>query len=170
MHSNFFFLNGRALRVAVASAMAVAGANAHADGTASIPVTASVRNTCSISATAMAFGVYNPVTKIALNIEGAVTVTCTPGFTTPVLLDMGLHASGTDPAVPLRRMMNAAGNFLEYQIYKEPARTTPWEGVTGVSHVGSGSPIDHPMYGRVHASQSPQVGSYTDTVIATVIF
>lgn len=118
----------------------------------------------------MAFGAYNAVTKPELNVDGAVTVTCTTGFTTPVKLGMGLNPAGANPAVPLRRMKNVAGDFLVYQLYTEPARTTPWEGVTGVSHVGTGSAIAHPMYGRVPAGQNAPVGSYTDTVVATVTF
>jgi spore coat protein U-like protein len=162
--------NSRMLRAAVTASMAVACANAYADATANIAVSASVANTCSISASPMAFGAYNAVTKAVINIEGAVTVTCTAGFTTPVRLDMGLHPAGADPAVPLRRMANVGGAFLIYQLYTEPARTTPWEGVTGVSHVGSGAAIAHPMYGQVPAGQNPATGAYTDTVVATVTF
>jgi spore coat protein U-like protein len=169
--NQFSFSKGRVLRAAMASALAIAGANAHADASGDIVVSATVANTCAISASPMAFGAYNPVTKAVINISGAVTVTCTTGFTTPVKLGMGLNSDvGSTLAVPLRRMKNAGAGYLVYQLYTEPARTTPWEGTTGVSHVGSGAAIAHPMYGQVPANQNPPEGVYADTVVATVTF
>ncbi|HEY3125064.1 MAG TPA: spore coat protein U domain-containing protein, partial [Thermoanaerobaculia bacterium] len=65
-------------------------------------------------------------------------------------------------------------NFLGYQLYQETTRTLVWGGTaltspaaipaTGLTAVTS------TIYGRVPVNQTSTVGSYADTVVATVNF
>ena len=90
--------------------------------TTTFNVTASVAATCTIAATPVAFGVYDPVTANAstalTNGGGAVTVTCTKGATPVIGLGVGQNATGA-----VRRMKGAnatAPDFLGYELYQPP--------------------------------------------------
>jgi spore coat protein U-like protein len=172
--------DGRILRMAIATAAALGGLacmNSYAgQQTANLSVTATVSANCTISTTAVAFNEYDPIVanaSSALDATGAVKVTCTVGSTPKIMLGQGAHAaSGSTDAVPLRRM-NAGSSYLSYSLFSDAGRSTVW-GNTDGTHVspppatGTIQTVD--VYGRVAAGQNVPVGSYSDTVVATVTF
>jgi spore coat protein U-like protein len=171
-------LNGRVIRMAVASALALGtsalGVNSHA--TTSVPsnltVTATVAPNCTIGTTPLAFGTYDAVTANAttvLNGTGTVIVTCTSGTGATITLDEGVNPkAGSTAALPQRQMANGA-NRLSYGLFSDPARSMVWS-TTAVSHTGSGLPTTLTVYGSVGAGQNVPAGPYSDTVVATVTF
>ena len=67
----------------------------------------------------------------------------------------------------------ATTNYLSYELYTSNLRTTRWgtaagELVTG-SHATTG-PQTLTIYGRIPSGQTPPVGTYADTVVATITF
>src|SRR5947207_1580417 len=159
--------------------------SAHAGvATSNIAVTASVTANCTISTTAVAFGAYDPVVanaSTALNGNGSVSIACTKGSAPNITLDLGANASGSQ-----RNMLVTGGgtDVLAYQLYQPPS-TTP---STTCSFPGSqvwgtaGSAIFTPtaptskagrtynVCGTISGGQDVAVGSYQDTVVATVNF
>jgi spore coat protein U-like protein len=81
-------------------------------------------------------------------------------------------ATGSTDAVPLRRMKDTGENYLAYFLYSNEGRTTVWGNteVSGVSDTGTGATSEKTIYGAVTGGQNKPVGSYTDTVVATVTF
>ncbi len=144
--------------------------------TANLSVTATVAATCSISTTALGFGAYDPVNANAsspLDGTGTVVVTCTSGAPAAVTLGQGANANtGSTDALPLRRMKDAAGAFLNYTLYQDTGHTTIWgnTALTSVAQTGSGTASSVTVYGRIPAGQNVGSGSYADTVVATVTF
>jgi len=139
---------------------------------ASLTVSASVSKNCTISTTTVNFGAYDPVTANSttpLDGSGAVTLTCTKGAITIVGLDNGSNSDGTN-----RRMSSAGATYLGYQVYKDAARTRVWgDGLIDSLFVGPAPnrlPRTFPIFGRVPGGQNATVGSYTDTVLASVNF
>lgn len=139
--------------------------------------TSEVQASCTITTTAVAFGVYNPIVAnkdTALDGSGAVNVTCTNGSTVGITLSDGTNvATGGTVSEPARRLLNAnvAGNYLSYQLYTATARTTVWGGATSVSSTGTGSAVAVAVFGRIPAGQTTaRVGSFSDVVVATVTF
>lgn len=134
-------------------------------------VTAVVQAECTVSTVPVAFGNYDPVVANAvapLDASGTINVYCTPGTAATVSLGNGLNfAAGS------RRMAGPPTSFLNYQLYRNPARTLLWSTtpntVTGTS-ASKLTPISGGMivYGRIPAAQDPLVGAYADTVQATV--
>lgn len=63
-------------------------------------------------------------------------------------------------------------NHLSYSLFSDTERTTVWgDGATvDVGSAGTGSAVDHTVYGRVASGQNVPAGSYADTVVATVTF
>lgn len=132
-------------------------------------VSATVLNTCStVTATAISFGDYDPLSGSNLDSTGNINVTCTSGTPFTIKLNGGLHGS-----IAQRKMKQDGGNGeLMYGLYKDSNHTTVWgddaagEAVTGT---GTGSSLQKTVYGRVSGGQSSSnAGSYSDTIVVTV--
>jgi spore coat protein U-like protein len=142
--------------------------------TANLTVTATVSANCTISTAPVAFGSYDPVVanlSTALNGTGTITTTCTTGAAPLITLDQGANpvAGTSTAAVPLRQM-GSSTNRLAYFLYSNSSRSTVW-GSTGPASVpGTGLAQTIFVYGAVTGGQNVPVGSYTDTVVATVNF
>ena len=139
---------------------------------ASLTVSASVSKNCTISTAPVNFGAYDPVAANAtapLDGTGTVTVTCTKGAVAKVGLSVGANAQGTS-----RRMSQGAAAYLTYELYKDSSHSTVWgdtlDTALDIPAAPNRTPRDFPVYGRVVAAQDATVGSYTDTVVATVNF
>ncbi|HTS20913.1 MAG TPA: spore coat U domain-containing protein [Casimicrobiaceae bacterium] len=151
---------------------------------ANLAVSAQVNANCTISTNPLSFGSYDPVVanaSSALNGNGSVTIACTKGSAPTVTLDNGQnYASST------RNMKITGGgtDLLQYALY-QPPNTTPgtacsfpgsqaW-GTTGAAIFTPTSPTSktsrtYNVCGTVSAGQDVSVGTYQDTVVATVNF
>lgn len=160
----------------LAAASFSAGSAHAATQTSNLPVTATIAASCTIDASAgVAFGTYDPIVTnktTDLTATGSLSTTCTNGFDATVTLDDGTNNDiGSTDAAPLRRMTDGT-DFLSYQLYSDAGATTVWQGPTGtgVTVTGTGAAVTTNVYGVVTAGQNVGVGSYTDTVVATVSF
>src|SRR5690606_3013551 len=99
----------------------------------------------------------------------AITFTCTRRTAWHVALDDGQHATGGS-----RRMrMGSTGNYVSYELYRDPARSQRWGTSIGndtVSGTGTGSAQSLTVYGRVPAPQTLPAGNYHDVVTVTVTY
>jgi len=168
------FVNRLKHRAMVAGVVALAafgsGHQAYAaTATSSIAVTAAILQTCIVSASALAFGTYDPTSATPSDSSTALTVTCSLATT----YNVGLSAGGGSGASVATRKMTSGGNTLDYSLYTSAARSTVWGntvGVDTVSGTGTGLPVAYTVYGRVAAQQSVPAGAYTDTVTVTVTY
>lgn len=168
----------RSLTALAAALTLVAGTAAGAGAmtaTVTFPVTANVVSDCTISATALAFGNYDPLVanaSAALNATNTITLACVKGVTPVVGLDSGLnttHASGTT------RAMASGANYLSYELYKDAAHTQVWgnsgTGLFTAATTTGTAPFGVTVYGQIPPAQtSSPTGSYSDTITATVNF
>jgi spore coat protein U-like protein len=136
------------------------------------------------------FGSYDPVVanaSAALPGSTSFTLTCTRGTSTAVVsMNLG-NALGGNAANPNKRSMNngtaTAGNYLSYDLFipsgvggSATATANLWGDNTNgtvtfpVPAVPTLSAQTIVIYGAVAAGQDVPVGSYTDTVRATVNF
>lgn len=71
-------------------------------------------------------------------------------------------------------MQQSGTAHLNYEIYKDAARTSRWGNTVDESLDLGAAPNRNPRtytaYGRIPAARDATVGSYTDTVVATVNF
>lgn len=160
-----------------ASSAAFAGASPQ---TATFQVTANVASSCTVSATDLAFGAYDPAdanATAARDATGTVRVRCTRGTSTAVAaLDQGANpATGSTCASPLRQMSDGGTLRLRYDIYQDAGRATVWgcdptNGLSIPTFTSSLTPVTLTTYGRIPAGQDAAIGSYTDTVQVSVTF
>jgi spore coat protein U-like protein len=139
---------------------------AAATATTSFTVSATVVSVCTVAATALSFGSYNPVTGGNLDATSTVTATCTLGTPYTVGLDNGQHVSGG------QRRMALLTSFLDYEMYSDSGRTQRWGSSGGelVSGTGNGSAQALTVYGRVTGGQAVTAGAYSDLITVTVTF
>jgi len=144
---------------------------------------------CSVSTVGVAFGVYDPLAVASVDATGTVSVRCvwtssgSPGtqWVSPVVSLSGGLSPGT---LLQRRLRNATGDLLNYNLYRDAGRTQIWgDGSSGTftATIGpatlvllpSGSPRtgSRTVYGRMPAGQTAAVpGSYSDVITVTVTF
>ena len=134
---------------------------------------------CSVSATPVAFGTYNPLSSSPQDSNGSIQLTC-GGLvgalvTYDVTLGKGLNSTTFSP----RRMASGA-NLLDYDLYTTSGYSSIWGDGTGGSQSNSGSITillvggttnQLVVYGRIPGSQSAvRPGSYSDSVVVTVTY
>jgi spore coat protein U-like protein len=140
-----------------------------ATATTTFTVTATVAAACTISATDLAFGTYSPAAALPTDGSSTVTTTCTLAAPYNIGLNAGTGAGATVAA----RKMTSGANLLTYSLFQDAARLVVWGNTIGtdtVALVGTGLVVPTTVFGRIPALQNVAVGSYTDTITATVTF
>ena len=162
-----------ALFVAVGSAapsMAVAGS-----ATSNLDISASVPANCTISTAAVTFGNYDPILTNktqALTGSGTVIATCTASTGATIKLGQGSNPSSTSSDGNPIRSLAFNGYKLGYYLYQDSNRTTIWGNTagTGLAYTGNGSSANLSVYGKIPEDQQVPAGSYTDIVLATILY
>jgi spore coat protein U-like protein len=170
-------LNHSKLKLAIVSAMLLGTAGitvpAYAvDQTTSLNVSANIGNSCTITATDLTFGAYDPiVTNKADSLDkmAAVSSTCTSGATGSIALNNGGNfTEGTG-----RRMVHEtnAAKFLNYNVSNASYGGASWIAAVTVAFTGTGSPDAKDVYGSVAPNQATAInGNYSDTIVATISY
>jgi spore coat protein U-like protein len=140
---------------------------------------AAVTFTCTVSASSIAFGNYNPLSPTGDAAVGSWTVTCNAiGSGTATVagtLSLSTGLSGRYSA----RTMKSGTNALQYNIYLTPSYTQ----IFGDGSAGTFAPSDSGtvtagqvyqvtgnMYGFMPPSQDVPAGSYLDSIVVTVTY
>jgi spore coat protein U-like protein len=128
---------------------------------------------CSVSASGVAFGVYNPFAGGPQNATGTVTVNCSQFFGTyTVALNGGLNGGSNFS----NRRLSAGTASLGYQLYMDAGHTAVWgDGTGGSVPVNSATCFGncnttYSVFGRIPARQAVSPATYGDTILVTVTF
>lgn len=132
--------------------------------------------TCTVSATSLPFGVYNPASASPTDATGTVTVSCNAivGVGASWTIKMSTGSSGSYAP---RRLSSGAAT-LNYNVYTSSARTTVWgDGSAGTGFVSDSATLivgantkQYTMYGRIPALQDVRAGSYSDSIVITLMY
>ena len=134
--------------------------------------TVTLNNTCSITANNINFGTLTSLATLQ-NMSGSLGVTCNSAAPYTIAMNAG---STTGNTIAARKMsLNGAGaGVVKYQLYRDGYGTTLWgDGTAGSStYVGSGTGSLQaiPVYAQMPAQATPAVGTYKDTVTATITY
>lgn len=131
---------------------------------------------CSVSATPVAYGSYNPFSASATDSTGVVTVACTLGGIISLLVSYNIKLSTGGSGSYGPRQMSSGANTLNYNLYTTTGRTTVWgNGTSSTGTISDGYLLgigtttrNYTVYGRVPALQNVYSGSYADTITVTV--
>jgi spore coat protein U-like protein len=166
-------VSARMLTVAGATALILGGMSGTQAATDDLDVSATVVANCTITATALNLGNYDPVgtnAAAAANATTTLAVACTSGAAANVTLGQGTHAAGGSTDTDPSRRLSDGTNFLNYGLFTDAGRTDEWGNTvaTGVAHTGTGASANITVYGTIPAAQNVPAGAYTDTVVATI--
>ena len=130
-----------------------------------IPVTAIVTEGCTLGTIGVIdFGEQSRLIN-KLDAVGSVQLTCPVTVSWTLTFGPGRNASGGQ-----RNMINADGDTVAYDLYRDAARTNRIliDGI--VSGTGTGAVQSTTVYGRVERDTLPAVGDYNDFVVVVLSF
>jgi spore coat protein U-like protein len=138
---------------------------------------------CGVSASAVSFSTYDPMSGSPATGVGNVQVSCTllvAGLAQIVIYNVSLTAGGSGSFTNRTMARMGGGSPLSYNLYSDPGMATIWGDGTGGSQQQSGSITvlllgaavnsNYPIYGKAPASQQVAGGSYSDTITVTMSF
>ena len=171
-------LNQNKLKLAIVSAMLVGSAGFSTAGYAatagdSMRVQTDVLMSCTISAPTLDFLSYDPTEADDTTATSTITSNCTYGGSAKITMNGGSAVvTGSSDAVPLRQMTHGDTTKLNYQLYKENARTTVWgnDAASGVSFTATAGSNTETVYGSITAGQSASFGAFNDFVQVTLTY
>jgi spore coat protein U-like protein len=156
-----------ALTIAFSGTYAFAGSS-----TGNLSVSATVASTCTISqASALTFTGYDRASTSDLAGTGSMTIACTNGGT-PLTVSFSTGANSSacdtyDSGTNTRCMSDGGSGLLQYDVYTAANHTTLF-GRTGASTTSQTSTGTLTIYGLIPKNQNAPVGSYSDTLVATI--
>ncbi|MBT8440910.1 MAG: spore coat U domain-containing protein [Gammaproteobacteria bacterium] len=125
----------------------------------------------------VSFGNYFPMQPGPLDARGRIRVLCWGRASGGQGSSYTVRISGIIAPGPYGRRMNSGGDQLEYNLYKDAARTDVWGdgsfGATPLLNVFGNNQFvvgNHWVYGRVPPLLDPASGSYNDVVDVTIEF
>jgi spore coat protein U-like protein len=126
---------------------------------------------CTLSATGLQFGAYDPHAAAPLHGQASIEVNCPAGVEYAVLIGPGQNGTGA----PTRGMRAAGSAFvLRYEVYADATYQQVWSDGAGATVIragsGGGSRQALIVYGRIFPGQQPPPGLYTDVLTVTVNF
>lgn len=159
---------GRKAILAIAAAAALTGLPSGASAQETMTINANVVRNCQLLALPLMFGTVSILFPTA-NAQTSIFVECTPNTAFTVAIDDGLNYNGTQRR--MARIGPGFGTYLNYEIYRNAARTQRWgstaaQVVTGVAPASGRVTLT--AYGRTQGFIA--AGPFEDTVTVTITF
>ena len=130
---------------------------------------------CNVTATGINFGNYDVFSPTALDSTGSVTVWCDQVPPPNVVIAIGPGGSGT--FIPRRLRHASQPDQLVYNVFTSPAMSVVWGDGTGGTATVTLSRVQRnkppriaTIYARIPPVQNVSVGSYSDTLVVTILW
>jgi spore coat protein U domain-containing protein, fimbrial subunit CupE1/2/3/6 len=129
---------------------------------------------CSVAASGVNFGTYNPLSGTPKDAAGTVTFSC--NVLAGLLMSWTVSLSTGNSGSYAPRLLSNGVSTLSYNLYTSAAHSSVWGDGTGVTGLVSDhvllivglNTFNYPVYGRIPAGQDAAAGGYTDTIMVTV--
>lgn len=131
---------------------------------------------CTISASPVIFGNYDPLSATPVTGAGTLTFQCQSGVSGGGITYTIALSSGSGTFV--QRTLTSGPKVLNYNLYTDSTLTTIWgDGSSGTSKVSTtvtkpqaSAGVTNTVYGIIPAMQDVVPGSYSDNITVTVTF
>ncbi len=134
---------------------------------------------CTVSTTAVSFGIYDPFSGSPVVSTGGVTVSCSLLGVVSLLVAYNIALStGASGNYATRTMRAPPQGSMNYNLFTTSGYATIWgDGSSGTQMVpdgyllGLGTTVrTYPIYGRIAPGQIVAPGNYSDAIIVTVTY
>lgn len=133
---------------------------------------------CSVSATGLNFGAYNPLDPAPLDSTGEVQVRCSLLGLVSLLVNYNIELGTGGSGSYAGRILQSGSDTLGYQMYRDASRATVWgNGTGGTAEVADSYLLGvltttrtYTVYGRIAGGQNVSAGVYNDTIVVTLNF
>ncbi len=145
-----------------------------ASNTGPLSSSVTVTQNCNITVANMSFPNYDPLATGATTTTANISVACTKG-TTGANIGLDNGQNHTHATAGQNRAMANGANYLSYDIFQDASHATFWGNTPGTNTEAVPRPTskaaqNFTAYGQIPARQNVRIGTYTDTVLATVNF
>lgn len=130
---------------------------------------------CHVNASSLNFGRYDVFDPVMRSSAATLSVWCDSGLRGPQMpVSIGIGPSaGSGLIVPRQMRRLGGGDRLHYNLFVDPALTTPWGDGTSaaavqLAHVAPESNVPLTIYAAIFPGQDVSVGSYSDSVSITI--
>jgi spore coat protein U-like protein len=134
-----------------------------------IHVGLTVVDECTIDTSDIAFG-STGIVQTHIETTADITIECTKRTPYSIALDAGDNATAGDVAT--RKMKNGDDDLINYQLYTDGGFSHVWGKTVGTDTVDSASAAGtdevKTIHARVPAHQNVPIGTYADTITATI--
>lgn len=154
--------------LAIAGAAAMVGLPCGASAQETMTINANVVRNCQLFALPLMFGTVSILFPNA-TAQTSIQVSCTPNTAFTVAIDDGLNYNGTQRR--MARIGPGFGTYLNYEIYRNAARTQRWGSTAGQVVTGvapASGQVTLTAYGRTTGFLAS--GPFEDTVTVTITF
>ncbi|AFK61887.1 lipoprotein [Advenella kashmirensis WT001] len=135
----------------------------------SFPITARLISACKISAQPLNFGTHPSNFPASVTSTSTIASSCTKGTPYQIGLNNGLYAVGNQ-----RRMKAGDGQFINYELHKDAARSQRWGATLNTAEtlagVATGVTQNATVYGRVPPQAGLRAANYKDTITVTITY
>jgi spore coat protein U-like protein len=140
---------------------------------------AAVVFTCSVTASGLSFGTYNPLSPTGAAAVGSWTVICTAVGSGSATVAGTLYLSTGSSGQYATRTLVSGTNKLDYNIYLTPAYAqimgngtagTYAPSASGTVTAGQAYQVSGNFYGFMPAGQDSAAGGYSDMLVVTVTY
>jgi spore coat protein U-like protein len=140
---------------------------------------AAVSFSCTVSASALAFGLYPANSATPVTSSGTFMVTCTATGSGSATVSGTLSLSTGSSGSFATRTLRAGSSVLDYNIYVTPAYSQIFgDGTAGTYQLSESGTVTSgqvyqvggALYGLIPARQDVAPGSYLDTIVMTVVY
>lgn len=139
------------------------------------PASFALLQSCSVSASAISFGPYDPSSSQAKTATGTVTVSCSVTLV-GLLVGWTLSLSPGSSASYTNRLLVNGASTLQYNLYTTPSYSTVWGNGSGATGVVSDNVLlvvgtntkTYTTYGRIPPLQDVRTGNYSDSIVVTI--
>lgn len=136
-----------------------------------LPLAVDAKPRCTVSATSMVFGSYNPFSALPADISGTITLACDKSK-----VDFRISLSPGVGGTYFQRQLSGAEFSLVYQLYLDAAHSIVWGDGSAGTDVAIGT-IEKgateamlTVHGVIAPLQNVAPGSYLDTIVVTAEF
>lgn len=131
------------------------------------------------SSPGVAFGIYQDGSPVPKDTTANMTIDCARNSGPQNLtLTVAIGPSATSGSISSRSMREGGGSTITYNLYRDSSRSLIWGQTPGVDTVtqplsipnNSSASSTFTIFGRIGALQNGTVGTYADSVVATVMY